>query len=118
MFSLLKLKQKNSNHCSTERHFWICKLFLPIGWKLVTDDGREDVTYTINMTCEEELLTSIFHACDTKRTGKLKITCSNVCSIQQVLSIVREREMVHMWCSVVLCLHTWWMAVQVLVISL
>uniref|UniRef100_A0A3Q2I9W0 Inositol 1,4,5-triphosphate receptor associated 2 n=1 Tax=Equus caballus TaxID=9796 RepID=A0A3Q2I9W0_HORSE len=36
------------------------------GWKLRTDDGKEDVSYTINGTCEEELFTSIFHVCDTK----------------------------------------------------
>lgn len=25
-----------------------------------------------------------------------------------VLSIAREREMAYVWCSVHLCLHTWW----------
>ncbi|XP_019510173.1 PREDICTED: lymphoid-restricted membrane protein [Hipposideros armiger] len=42
-------------------------------WKLVTDDCKKDVTYTINMTREEELLTSVFHACDTKGTGSVGI---------------------------------------------
>uniref|UniRef100_A0A4X1VD33 KASH5-like coiled-coil domain-containing protein n=1 Tax=Sus scrofa TaxID=9823 RepID=A0A4X1VD33_PIG len=36
------------------------------GLKLGINDGEEDVTYSINRTWDEELLTSIFNACDTK----------------------------------------------------
>ncbi|XP_023388134.1 lymphoid-restricted membrane protein [Pteropus vampyrus] len=42
-------------------------------WKLVTNDDEEDVTYGTNRTCEEELFTSIFHACDTKCRGSVGI---------------------------------------------
>ena len=34
-------------------------------WKQGTDDGKEDVTYSNNRTCEEELLRSIY-VCDSK----------------------------------------------------
>ncbi|XP_030686414.2 inositol 1,4,5-triphosphate receptor associated 2 isoform X1 [Globicephala melas] len=44
------------------------------GWKQGTDDGKEDVTYSNNRTCEEELLTSIFNACDTKCRGSVRVT--------------------------------------------
>ncbi|XP_036721821.1 inositol 1,4,5-triphosphate receptor associated 2 [Balaenoptera musculus] len=44
------------------------------GWKQGTDDGKEDVTYSNNGTCEEELLTSIFNACDTKCRGSVRVT--------------------------------------------
>ncbi|XP_046497971.1 inositol 1,4,5-triphosphate receptor associated 2 [Equus quagga] len=43
------------------------------GWKLRTDDGKEDVSYTINGTCEEELFTSIFHVCDTNCRGSVGV---------------------------------------------
>lgn len=64
----------------------------------------------INRTCEE-FFTRVFHACDTNCSGKLKITCWNVCGFHQVLvlSIVREREMAYLWCSVDLSPHTWWL---------
>lgn len=48
--------------------------FLLIGWKLGNYNVKEDVTYSTSRTCEE-LLTSIFHACDTECRGKLKIIC-------------------------------------------
>lgn len=76
---LLKLKQKNEQlSILAQKSIWICKLFLLLGWKQGTDDGKEDVTYSNNRTCEEELLTSIFNACDTKCRGQSKIICSNV----------------------------------------
>uniref|UniRef100_A0A8D2JIE2 Inositol 1,4,5-triphosphate receptor associated 2 n=1 Tax=Sciurus vulgaris TaxID=55149 RepID=A0A8D2JIE2_SCIVU len=45
------------------------------GWKLGADDGQ-DVTYSTTSDWEEQLLTGIFHACDTKCRGKLKTICS------------------------------------------
>lgn len=76
---LLRLKQKNLaiKHISTEKHLDM-QTFLLLGWKQGTADGKEDVTYSNNRTCEEELLTSIFNACDTECRGQSKIICSNV----------------------------------------
>ncbi|KAM9673372.1 LOW QUALITY PROTEIN: inositol 1,4,5-triphosphate receptor associated 2 [Trichechus inunguis] len=42
-------------------------------WKLGTNDGEANVTYNINKTCEEELLTSVFHACDKKCRGSVGV---------------------------------------------
>ncbi|XP_042847900.1 inositol 1,4,5-triphosphate receptor associated 2 isoform X3 [Panthera tigris] len=42
------------------------------GWKLGNDNVKKDVTYSTKRTCEE-LLTSIFHACDTKCRGSVGI---------------------------------------------
>ncbi|GAB5573625.1 inositol 1 [Prionailurus iriomotensis] len=42
------------------------------GWKLGDDNVKKDVTYSTKRTCEE-LLTSIFHACDTKCRGSVGI---------------------------------------------
>ncbi|XP_059968026.1 inositol 1,4,5-triphosphate receptor associated 2 isoform X1 [Mesoplodon densirostris] len=44
------------------------------GWKQGADDVKEEVTYSNNRTCEEELLTSIFNACDTKCRGSVRVT--------------------------------------------
>lgn len=123
----INTKKKKNHHCSTERHCWICKLFLLIGWKLVTNDDGESVTYGTNRTSEEELFTNIFHACDTKCRGKLKINSSDDCSVHQVVGTFycERKANGFMWCSVGLCLHTWCvqpnmgvrMAVEVVVIS-
>ena len=51
------------------KSIWICKLFLLIGWKQGTDDGKEDVTASNSRTYEEKLLRSIFNICDSKRRG-------------------------------------------------
>ncbi|XP_070926684.1 inositol 1,4,5-triphosphate receptor associated 2 [Macaca nemestrina] len=61
-----------SNHYSTES-IRIYKLFLLIGWKQEADDGKEDVTYSINRACEEEALTNIFNACDIKQKGSVGV---------------------------------------------
>ncbi|XP_006897282.1 PREDICTED: myosin-3-like [Elephantulus edwardii] len=50
------------------------KLFLnEEGWKVETNYGKENVTYSINGTNEEELLTSVFQACDTKHKGSVGV---------------------------------------------
>ena len=106
MSLLLKLKQ-NKLAIVAQKAPRFTK-FLLIGWKLGNYNVKEDVTYSTSRTCEE-LLTSIFHACDTECRGKLKIICWNVLIKSCVLSIVSKREVVYAWCSMWLCLHTWWM---------
>uniref|UniRef100_A0A2K6JQA8 Inositol 1,4,5-triphosphate receptor associated 2 n=2 Tax=Rhinopithecus bieti TaxID=61621 RepID=A0A2K6JQA8_RHIBE len=44
------------------------------GWKQEADDGKEDVTHSINRACEEEVLTNIFNACDIKQK---ELICSS-----------------------------------------
>ncbi|XP_015974703.2 inositol 1,4,5-triphosphate receptor associated 2 isoform X5 [Rousettus aegyptiacus] len=51
------------------------------GWKLVTNDDGESVTYGTNRTSEEELFTNIFHACDTK--CRVKMTTDITATLSQ-----------------------------------
>ncbi|KAF6120121.1 hypothetical protein HJG60_012351 [Phyllostomus discolor] len=43
------------------------------GWKPGPDDGTDGATYSRNRTWEGEFFTSIFHACDTKGRGSVRI---------------------------------------------
>nr|XP_023410601.1 lymphoid-restricted membrane protein [Loxodonta africana] len=62
------------SECFTPQDSVVKKLFVSEeGWKLGTNDGGENVMYNINKTCEEELLTSVFHACDTKHRGSVGV---------------------------------------------
>ncbi|XP_023440815.2 inositol 1,4,5-triphosphate receptor associated 2 [Dasypus novemcinctus] len=43
------------------------------GWELGTGDDKVDIMHGIDRNHEEELLTSIFHACDTKQRGSVGV---------------------------------------------
>ncbi|XP_042638110.1 inositol 1,4,5-triphosphate receptor associated 2 [Orycteropus afer afer] len=62
------------SECFTPQDSVVKKLFLnEEGCKLGMNDGKENVSCSINKTCEEELLTSVFHACDTKHRGSVGV---------------------------------------------
>ncbi|XP_023370473.1 lymphoid-restricted membrane protein [Otolemur garnettii] len=72
--STLDFNSGQSSECSNPRDSVVKKLSLDEdGWKQGVSDGKENTTDSISRTQEEEVLTSIFYACDTKHKGSVGV---------------------------------------------
>ncbi|KAM6216303.1 inositol 1,4,5-triphosphate receptor associated 2 [Rhynchocyon petersi] len=62
------------SECFMTQESVVKKLFLSEeGWKVETNDGRETAARSVRRAWEEELLTTVFHACDTKQRGSVGV---------------------------------------------
>ncbi|KPP80088.1 lymphoid-restricted membrane protein-like [Scleropages formosus] len=74
----------NLNFCSTENSNMLdCGLGCPAvvvkrlslsGDPLFSSEGRKEAMTEVSLICEEDLLDTIFHACDTQRRGKVYVS--------------------------------------------